>query len=640
MKILLTVIAAIGGLVGWLGAGAYLGSGGSAPVPSEAESPETSHESRTEDPPPPPVIEAAANGVVAHSFDDFSEFILALDRADVEDCRRWLQALGSHDGRPHIYRLAKIIFERWARLDPAGALAAARAEPSYRSHSADILVQWAREDVEAALHASLEGEQITDIYGVMRGAGPEHIQRVHDLLVERGVDKRSPGYFEAIFHHIGAVDIRKAADLALAFQLSSAQRTFGPNTTGMSNVLGMWLGRDASAALAWAESIENRAARKKILEQLTSKWVAWEPKEALEAMWDRTDFSRLATNNSVSIPGYRKRLSAAEFDALVEWVDARAATDPYEAEAVYHAMVRGVHYSGEYERLGTLITRLNSEEMPRNISSAIEHVSASWAAQDEEELLEFINSTEDAKIRKNATQGLLNHLARTDPLRGLEFVRQQEGEGDLKTDDLMKSLFDLSSDPDALIAQLPDSMRGAALEKRLRTLTHEDPLRAVEFLGRHDEFETTHHEHLMTISTALALQHPSLAAEMVDELEPGPDREFAAGNVAAVWAETNFDAAVEWSQSLDDPASRSRALERVVRLAAVHRPERGMVLAVEIENDRLRVQAVSNSLLSFARRDPDESMRLLEGAEVSGEMRAKIVETAAKIRAVRKLPSD
>lgn len=624
MKWLVMITALAGGAIGWLVAGG---------IPQEVKAVEESVNQAVPveklsaiDPAAevPFAVRSVADGGGSLNFAHVSEFIVNLENASADDCRRWWALMDDADEEMKL-----MLLRRWAALDPQGALQALGANAEPENFAAAILEGWAGHDLESAVDVALDLDELRLVYAVMRGAGSDGIERLYDLLTERGFDKAAPGFFEAIFSKLAEVDQKKAATLALRFKGGGG---FGWQL-GLENVLTMWVREDAKSALAWAEGLADSDERERAMQALARKWMAIDPLRALESMGDKIEYSTLR-NGGGSMPS--GRLDDSDFEKLLSHADALAAENPEDAAFFLRGAVSGLRSGDHPERLAEMASRLGGMD-GGEIEWGVAEAAANWARKDEASLVEFINSVDDEPVRAAAIRGLVDWLSRDEPMRALEFLAGLEEPVDgIQTRELIRGALGSGLSPDEVIAQIPEAMRDASLTIFAEGYigTELNPSDVADFLQRQPAGKERDRA-MMFVAGDWAQTAPLAAAAWVAGMEPGKIQEHAAGTVVSTWATIDFEAATEWARGLDDEASRSNALANAAKIATSNDPQRALEIAAEVADDQLRTTWTNHGLIALARQNPSSALEKLSELEVDEEAQQQVRSVAAEALALR-----
>ncbi|MCB1096309.1 MAG: hypothetical protein KDN22_12095 [Verrucomicrobiae bacterium] len=551
-------------------------------------------------------------------FAAISDLMFRLETASIADCRRWLERIVD-DESPDSAELKRAIIEHFAELDPAGAWKLVDANEKLQGYSGNVLGIWAKADLEGAVEAAVTAKQQSAIYSLMEAAGPEQIEHLYHLLVDRGFNKGSTGgFFESIFRYLAQGDKRKAAVLALQFDSENSPGY----SNGLDNVLAGWVHESPDAALKWVESIENKRQRDSAMAMLAIKWIQKNPQEGLELMWDKVAFEK-QQNSSFSISIIKQE----EFDKLLTWIGERKDESPTQAAHVLQAMVSGL-YVDNLDRLAQIVPMLDGSIKLDRLRYDIPNTVTRWAAQDETAVLEFIDNTTNPTVQEAAIRGLVNHWSKNDPARALEFLGGlDEPIKNIDTNALLNNLFEQSDDLATVFAQIPESMRDQSYLDYAWRMGRNEPAKALEFLKQQPEGEQRNRA-MQHAASYLAREDPAAATEWVSSLPEGEDRQYGAANVADSWARYDATAATEWAKNLPDDLSREWALRKITEVISSTRPAEAVELALSIQDKESRARAMNRSLPALARQDPTAALALVETAGFT-EAEAKQLTSAA-----------
>lgn len=204
------------------------------------------------------------------------------------------------------------------------------------------------------------------------------------------------------------------------------------------------------------------------------------------------------------------------------------------------------------QRLMSYVNGLSPKEMPDalvalqesapqwdpHMKMAVGLLLTRWASADSDAAFAYVEQMKNKDQARDATFSILRALASQDPQRALEWMSNQ-GNDMAKSSWMGHALAGtiasewVRQDPDAALAwanSLPKNQRQGALGGALETI---------------------------------AASNPVEAAQRLLELDPGEEREKAAGNIANLWAKRAPQEAMEWAMTLegeDRESAMSRAL--------------------------------------------------------------------------------
>lgn len=613
MKFAVPIVALLALWIGWSRGGAFVSQQTeSASARKETLSALTLGENVV-----PVAIERIEKGGRRPSFAELSAFVRQLDTAGASDCRRWLAMLPEGE-----LWLITMVMMRLAEIDPHSALEAMRLDEKLQRYEWSVFASWASRDLEAATESAQERRSASAVWGLMDGAGTASIERLYDLLVAAGYDKRDPSGFDRIFPKIAEVDPARAAGLAM--------RSWSDGHRGsITAVLKRWVGEDPEAAFAWAGSLEKLSVRQAAQGTILQAWLERDPAAALEMMGD--DFAVLHSLNGVLLP--TGSLSDSGFECLLDWYEKQPLSTDGDRFLSY--LAQGLSRGDHPQRLAVLVDRLFTEQFVVSMSGQVVDAAENWALRDERGLAEFIASIGEGPLRDLAIRGMVDHLAEVDPLRALEYINSL-GKPNILPDlsPVFDRLLKQGLSLDEAMQRIPAGMRDKIFDGRRFDCSERPPGEVVAFLERQPPGDGR--DRAMSFAGGLwARQDPQAAAAWVVALGDDGIRAYAAGNVANAWAMVDLDAAVEWAGALDDPQSRSRALAQASKVAAGSQPERAVEVAAGIADPALRNEALSGGLRSLARRDPDRAVELMRELGVDDSVRNRVEEAAGEARLLR-----
>lgn len=178
-------------------------------------------------------------------------------------------------------------------------------------------------------------------------------------------------------------------------------------------------------------------------------------------------------------------------------------------------------------------------------------------------MAENLPHIEDKAIVDAGARIVAQRFARVDPMKALEWVDTLPVEAQTRAIELAVAAF-MADHPDLAKEEIMGMDTGrereVSVSRMLRTLAAEDVTQAVDWfetLGPADQ----NPDAWITVSGLWFDKDPQAAGEWVYAASPGSGRDTAASNFAGKLADqSNFDAALQWSAVITDPATREGSL--------------------------------------------------------------------------------
>jgi hypothetical protein len=324
------------------------------------------------------------------------------------------------------------------------------------------------------------------------------------------------------------------AEKDLAFARATAEGIAGPwRERALNGVMRAWAEKDGPAAMAWAQSQPEGAARDEWIRQTLTGWAKQDPIAAL----DRVDQVPPGGNENSSSDTASRVLAIAagrDFDATLRWL----------------------------------------KEHPGKIGSqsltALDHVVASRFIADPAGFAEFLRNNDAGGVLKNAVQSALLNDAYSCKTPLWEWVNKQPA-GDPTAKDIREHLLRSAAwyEPEQALkwmAELPDSPESTplmvsiaeSLQNKGTDIPHQTELLAA--MPAHLRTELLH--------SGFVLMRPDTARDIPLALTQynalaGGERSQVASGMASQWAHDDPEAAIAWAATLSGD-ERLKATEGVV----------------------------------------------------------------------------
>lgn len=616
-------------IAGWWGMGMMR-----RPAPAESPSAEKAESPRSllTDRGPSEEGEALPPSSEEASFDGARRFLHAVDGASASTLEGWVRQLLKEPVTSARRNRLDLLVRKLASIDPERAMDFVSEHSELTSFQSAVLSAWAIRDLPAAVAKAIELNPSGQLVNaIMSGIDVERAEVLYTLLLERGFDKTSSGYFQNLFSHLYASGAESVATRALDHAMSMSNDPW--NIHGLENVLRSWSKDDPEGVIAWAEALESPGAKSIALRSLAVAWAERDPLESLQHLWHRLDAqgkSRMLNQFSNGADG------AWDPAGVVEWVDEHIES-PEEAGKILAKMVEGMRNSRHPERMAELIPHLDPSQ--REVPRAIQQAAQKWAEIDDEALSAWIERQTDTWIREAAQKGLVEHWSQNDPEKALAFLSSIDVEmwGDYSDGRrLIGNLFGKLGDaggPEATLNRVPESMRDVALMSYAENFAKEDTAELIAFLEEQPQGENRDRALQYSVGH-WAVTEPEKAAAWVDQLEEGESRKFAARNLANTWARFDVEGAMAWIETQEPSASRDEAAKELIRARLERHPQGALTLAESMMEGADRDRMIRDSLQALARRNPGQAQEALGRLSLAEKERERIAKMIVETEAV------
>jgi hypothetical protein len=554
-----------------------------------------------------------------------------------------------------------VLVTRYAELDSARALTAARAAGLPPFRLASIYHVWLRTDATDAL-AALGGLTEAEAHGV----GSALLTLVGDD--ELTVSRILAAVPQTVADALAPASLGHAAEEDPARALARAREIADPavRDNALRLVIAAWAERDPDAALAQADATGDPAlqsyARSIVLGRLTQRDPAATLRylAALDA-GAQLEMFRLGVWQQAATAQPELALELAggfplEFRAALEQVALQglAQRDPQAAIARLaqlppglprQELVRAVGRSyaerdpeaalawaralqpREPGALGAVIGAIGAQDPLRALDLAIEIAEPLEQMQALQSavmstafgdpamtprLLERVLTLPSGAQRQPALQMLLSQWASRSPVDAADWLVANVDRAPAQVmTDVAAQLARLDAGRAASYAQrMPSGARGAWLRGVANTYAAADPLGALAWIEQYRG--TPEYDDTAVAIVAYAAQHdPAAAARVVDSIGRPELRGAATGSVASVWAIRDPAAARQWALGQRPGAERDQAVMTLITSAArLGSPDASLFAALSSEQARLA--AVQMASFTIAQRSPEEARQLIE----------------------------
>lgn len=348
-----------------------------------------------------------------------------------------------------------------------------------------------------------------------------------------------------------------------------------------------WAGKDPPAAMAAAQSLSPNAERQRAIETVLWRWVKADPTSAWE--WARQQpAGRLQENALQAVIG-----GMAQSDALTAATRLSELPPGIDAGFAVRRVIAGLAPANP-EAAAALFAKAGFSGETENYYN----IAAGYVSLGVGQALNWATNLPSAEARRTAMDGLLYHLAKTDPAQALQIANGESDPALRKR--LLPTIAEVWSQTDlgaatAWLSQISDeSERRRAAEAVLRQWTSREPEtagqlamtlfpageardRALADIGRHwltysqdDEAARRWADQLPAgaerdaflsgLCGRLQVSFPEQAAQLVANMSAGRAQTEAAQALAWHWAGSDPEPAAAWAGNLPDGPARLQSL--------------------------------------------------------------------------------
>ena len=235
-----------------------------------------------------------------------------------------------------------------------------------------------------------------------------------------------------------------------------------------------------------------------------------------------------------------------------------------------------------------------------------------WVLKDREAAMAAVNQMENVALRRDLMKSAIATLSGSNPAGAFAVLRATPS---LRDDNLWQESFSnwAKSNPDAAVAawqnlEHPEE-RGDALRGIATAFAKKNFSTAIEWakgLSQEDDKNRA----VLDILRYASESSPALAAQHIDLLKnvEGERAQEVAGRIAEEWAETDFSAAVAWTEKLP-AAQRDRALREIAGDLMRYDPDAAEEMAAEIEDGDQRRRIVGEIAKMQMTADPMDAVK-------------------------------
>lgn len=464
------------------------------------------------------------------------------------------------------------LIAEWAETDPQAAWKFFTGPGGSVEHSYQLMHEWLTLDAQAAVTALLSvtgrEESYPEFFKNIARHAPD---RLPEVLAKSPKSQAWDTRAEEAFALMAEKD--------LGFARATAEGITGPwRERALNGVMRAWAEKDGPAAMAWAQSQPEGAARDEWIRQTLTGWAKQDPIAAL----DRVDQVPPGSNENSSSDTASRVLGIAagrDFDATLRWL----------------------------------------KEHPGKVGSrslaALGNVVASRFLADPAGFAEFLRSNDTGGVLKSAVQSALLNDAYSCKAPLWEWVNKQPA-SDPTAKDIREHLLCGAAwrEPEQALkwmAELPDSPEFTPL-----TLSIAESLQNKGTdISHQTEMLAAMPAHLRTalLRSGFALMRPETARDIPHALTQynalaAGERSLVAGGMASQWAQDDPEAAIAWVATLSAD-ERLKATEGVVGSWATYDSMAASQWITELPPGAERDAAAKALSMSISEAEPESAWR-------------------------------
>jgi hypothetical protein len=434
---------------------------------------------------------------------------------------------------------------------------------------------------------------------------------------------------------------------ALAELVRNQKTASGREALGL--IVGAWAAKDATAAMAYAESIPDNELRKQTILGALGGWAENEPDAALK--WARTlppgELMRNAENiviNKIAetdperalamikseTPG---RASQFAFGVFGSW----AARDPEQAAAKAAELPPGQLrnsavqiVAGQWAQQDVSKALEWASQLPQNNAQTqvLSEILRNWAQQDFDASLDWLKKQPGGSRRDRIVQNMSWQQINDNPENALALAEligsTNEQDGMLRRIAESWGRNDLKSAQEWVAVQTDPAIQKAVWGGLVVGLTQNDPASAAT-MALSIKDDGTRKEAVSQVASIWANNNPAAAAQWSLQLSDANDRRDALSNVMAVWTNEDTSSALKWFTSVPAGPDRDQAIQRFAGGMLDNDPKTAIEWANSISDQHLREDQVAALSNGWMNTDPDAARQWVNQANISPELRNRIL---------------
>ncbi|MBP7951457.1 MAG: hypothetical protein KA004_17575 [Verrucomicrobiales bacterium] len=241
--------------------------------------------------------------------------------------------------------------------------------------------------------------------------------------------------------------------------------------------------------------------------------------------------------------------------------------------------------------------------LPRSGQMAAQSIAREWAKQDPQAALAWAKELPEG-MRGGALEGVLGTMMTENPTGAAKIAMEMpEGDDRARVLGQMAEGWASRNPEEAMkwVAGLPESERGEATKRALNGWAMEDPKAAAAWIGTLPADRQD--ENLSAVAGRWAWQQPAEAAAWVAGQAEGEGKKEAVRNVMGSWVETQPEAASAWLREQPPGPSKDQGIVALAGSQVKSDPEAAMIWASSISDAEIRRNQVKSTARQWMKKD-------------------------------------
>ena len=507
-----------------------------------------------------------------------------------KDPERALSLLSKYANQSNYYYAIRV-YETWVQQDPNAAIASAAniANPRMRADVQENLVSYLTpEDPERAWSYAL---------GLKGGARTASLEKVLFRVA-----RHDPQMALTFLHEIPKGMKKKDA---------------------LDNLFRGWAEKDADEAQAWVLSLPKDEQAEVLRENLSSIPIA----DAIPLL------EKLPKTSETPSLYYQavNRLVDIDPQAAQKWVQQLPLGPTRESAA--KALLAGLTRSHPAQAASFL----EDESVNLASSSAVSQIAANWALTDSDAAFTWLASLHGAPaVHQSLTMRTVSELTEKSPSEAASYtlsiqdeeLRQMAIESFART----WSKQDLESAQNWVANNLEESERIGAYQAILDQTIDSEPTQAAKVLEQasqgltQEEAKERFGNSKIALASYWARVDPGAAVAWAQTQNDTEQRPKILANIVNEWAGFDTTAAANFVLTLPEGTERDSSIASLVHQLNRWDPESAFLWAESSSDNEARQEMIQSTIEAWTRSDPDAARQALEGAHLSEEKRARLLE--------------
>ena len=281
----------------------------------------------------------------------------------------------------------------------------------------------------------------------------------------------------------------------------------------------------------------------------------------------------------------------------------------YEHREEYQMLVYAWAAFGPQAALEFVSEKANSRSINRN--DLLRPLVTSWASNDPDQALQWLNSLPEDMHAANLMSGLIEGWATKDPYAAAEYLQANVEPGQHRerlAGEIVSHLF--KQDPMQAVtwAEAQDDLafRGEAFEELAEDWASVNPQGLADWLGNYVD-QPYSLEAFEDLARGWVSRDPDAATAFFQNLPDGPAKERGIYEMAVTWGGEDLAALGEWLNGLEDSTATDLGVKAYSQRLARQSPQAAIESAMSIINDEMRDEAILNIGQQWYHQDPDSA---------------------------------